>query len=695
MTAAEPIAATSSAPRRIGDLKVFANLLRKELAESRGIIIAGLTIFWLMPALWELLYWAVDPEHEFLPGFAWVLVVGAGWLYAIIVGGHTVCRDWGKAEEHFLLAQPVGPRWVISAKFIAGALVVAVVAAVAGLWDLCVSHVSDAVFSAGEHRALLVASTIAIGAMTLGYGVAFAAAVMTRQTLASIMVSGLVLVIWLAAPMLSGRLASLQPTLNLITPSSIKLESLFLLVVLAGPIACVCLALIWSTRERVIRLGYKPLAWSLALVVLALFSMAMTEVGNALRVKDQTLLYESVQRPKLHIYESHVARQGDRFYIVSPHWPPEQDLDWAMASFRVNEDGRIADIRRTTVPNPARSWPGNVDEYAWFRHLTLNEAGHFIATGHRMQLVPKAHDPNKHSRRRRGLWRIDFVWPEHGPLQVLSDSALQLPVEGRFQAKRAVSCASTDRYAYVLYYLPPEKKLPVPDRKRQTTMTLHVYEWSDGPNAQPRYEILLPRYCRKLELLDGTLTLYDERERPRITFDAEHPELLATSSAPSSSPSSQTIDLRSQALPFPADRPGGGSATGTCAQGLIYAVDRFGLRILQTGADGPWLTPVGEYLASPLSMVFYRPSWYPPRLLDNALLLHFPSGNEPVGPALVAYDVSEPTRPRRVGFFHGGFDTPWLQRNILATDRHLVMFQPVYVSGYWDNCRVTVLDRPR
>ena len=112
----------------ISSTAVMANLLRKELRESRPMLVVGLWTFWLMPAILEWLYalffsW----RGEFLAGFAWVLVAAAGWFFTILVAAHSVCRDWGKVEEHFLLAKPVTVAQVLLAKLVSALCVVAVV----------------------------------------------------------------------------------------------------------------------------------------------------------------------------------------------------------------------------------------------------------------------------------------------------------------------------------------------------------------------------------------------------------------------------------------------------------------------------------------------------------------------------------------------------------------------------------------
>ena len=64
-------------------------------------------------------------------------------------------------------------------------------------------------------------------------------------------------------------------------------------------------------------------------------------------------------------------------------------------------------------------------------------------------------------------------------------------------------------------------------------------------------------------------------------------------------------------------------------------------------------------------------------LFDNALLIETGDDN------ITAYDVSDPQRPRKVGF--AAYKNYWYQPLVEATDRHLVVI---------DQQTVTVFDRP-
>ena len=98
------------------------NLSRKEYRDVREALIGGIAIFWVLPIILESLLLAISRDREAFP-FVWALVATVGWLYAVVIGAHTVCHDWGKAEERFLLAMPVSARQVIWTKLKTGAAV--------------------------------------------------------------------------------------------------------------------------------------------------------------------------------------------------------------------------------------------------------------------------------------------------------------------------------------------------------------------------------------------------------------------------------------------------------------------------------------------------------------------------------------------------------------------------------------------
>ena len=107
---------------------------------------------------------------------------------------------------------------------------------------------------------------------------------------------------------------------------------------------------------------------------------------------------------------------------------------------------------------------------------------------------------------------------------------------------------------------------------------------------------------------------------------------------------------------------------------IAYLSDLLGLRVGRQTHPERWEI-VGECRTSPLAMLFRWYSW--PQSLDNSLLIeHGERG-------IIAYDVSTPSYPRRVGFFNAlgsGYDD-----TVLATERHLVLLELNLI---------TVLDRP-
>ena len=165
--------------------------------------------------------------------------------------------------------------------------------------------------------------------VAVGYVLAFSLAVLTRQMLSSVLFASLAIFLWVTAPLISSRLAFLDPSPQVFSSpraSAFVLEDLRFSATLIGQavivafcvIASIGAALIGCARERVIRLGYKPLAWTAALLVLLLFSAAMSELGNSLAVRAQVVLAPRLSLGKVPMLNQAVAAacSGDRCYAL-------------------------------------------------------------------------------------------------------------------------------------------------------------------------------------------------------------------------------------------------------------------------------------------------------------------------------------------------------------------------------------------
>ncbi len=646
----------------------FGNLIRKECQESRGAAIAGLAVFWLVPALLELLDLVLEGHYGTFP-FAWSLLIGAGWMYAIILGAHTVCRDWGKAEEHFLLAQPVSAQAVVGAKLITGAMLVAGVIVLVAAWETLLAYWGGfgAAFrpiqeSVSYWHAARVTTIAAISGMAVGYALAFAVAVITRQMLASTVVATLVLLVWAITPLLSSHLTRFSVLLFSPNGPAMIISGSFVFVSVLGLIVGVATSLVCATRERAIRLGHKQLAWMISLVMLALFGVAMTEVGNSLQVRDQAEAFDS---ESWYWGSTRMIQRGNRFFIS---YCDCNGHAWSMATFRVADNGRIQDLRRAAVPgmlpsllldgsNPDRKQVELRDELTGF---AFNENGQLVVTRRRMRLTGT-----------RGcwrwtvanLWRTTLAWPDSGEPEILSRVELALP-PGKSLTDTASEYRHDDglaRYAY----LEGEGKL-------------YVFDWSEGPHPTPRFEIPLPQDTDYVRVWGGKLNVGVQSGDSKhgikdvATFDADHPETLLDKQ-------NWSFHVRSTLehdWPQGFERPGGLLLQVDQHADIAYLSDLLGLRIARQTRTRIWET-VGECRTSPLAMLFRLVPQ--PKAFGDSLLI------ENGAQGFTAYDVSNPSRPRRVGFFNALASWYGYDDMVLATERHLVLREFNLV---------TVLDRP-
>lgn len=654
---------------------VFGNLIRKECLESQGVVIAGLAIFWLVPAVLGLFELALAGRRDVFP-FAWLVVIAAGWLYAVIVGAHTVCRDWGKAEEHFLLAQPVSPRTVVCAKLINGAVAVALVLAIAVAWDAI--FIRETALAAADKPEWLLMIFSAACIMFAGYVMAFAVAVMTRQMLASIVVATLVLIVWAIAPLFSFHLARFWAPALLLGEQHLTAVAPFVLVSLLILAVGVVVSFYYSTREQVFRLGNKQLAWAAALVMLALFGVAMSEVGNSLHVRDQAVFGD----PRLVRGLTWTIRRGGRFITAYCEYRPESHpvmAGWFLASFHVSDGGHIQNLRRTPIPGMLPSVYFGVQKAGHTGDqligLFFDKDGHIVISGQREKIQSDRHDSNLET-----IWRTTLAWPDGGDLEVLSHAELTLPPGERVHNTESwyeswhEGRDHAPRYAYLVSLVASTAGNVASYRDDK----LYVFDWSDGLHPEPRYIIPLPQEDLHVSLRNGKVHVWTESGHfPNqhffsTDFDADRPETF--------------LDKQNWSLKGPQvthayqwiqefERLGEGSIRVDQHGDVAYLSDQLGLRVARLTHPGRWEI-IGEYRTSPLSMLFRGYTW--PQALDDSLVIdHDMRG-------IITYDVSDPTHPRRIGFFNA-VDLSPLDTSVFAIGKYLVLRE---------NDLITVLDRP-
>jgi len=708
---------------------LFGHLVRKELRESAGAIIAGLSIYWIMPALLELSYIACDPHHELLPGFGWGLILATGWLYAVVVGAQTVCRDWGRPEEHFLLGRPVTPRTVVWAKLLAGVAVVAGVALVCCLWDWLL----PAVFSGPQARMadadgryswvwLVLGCVLAVSFVT-----AFATAVMTRQMLPSILVPSLLLLLWSTAPLISRHLTFLGPAqiydpslwsgghASTLSDAEVPTNVPFVLLACVWTAAAAVTALLTCTRERLIRLGHKPLAWATAVAVIVLFSLAMNEVGNSLTVRDHCTLLGRDAGIGIVGPDSHdVASCGNHFVFLStiygsasnayvPYRRDETasygDRASHLTAFRIDDEGRVCGARRTSLGS-----------------LHSDEDLRFASPdGHRR---PEARCPFSELLRWSFLTRIvvlddpeahilmggvvgdtvrrlRLVWPEDGKLEILSEASVSLPSgeELDYPAKHLM----TARYSYLTQRVRSTEP-PSSEGGREAYLrrrVLRVVDWSDEARPQMRYSIPLPAgttICQRQRYL-AFIRPTSDKDWEIDAVPIDNPDVLAELQAHPTNLFRPVPNAWWRAVqPFRVGelqriRTHHPLAWALGSNGVLYVSDELGIRAFGPEESGTRRL-IGEYWRSPFSMLSHNGPWqlwswrsWSWEMWNDECGLQINDNSLLIEPGLFTYDVSDPARLQRTGFFNA---LPSAQ--IIATPNHLVLLE---------YSLVTVVDRPR
>lgn len=671
--------------RNVSTVARFANLLRKELHESRVVILIGACIFFAMPTLWGLIYLAIDSHHK--PGmpFALFLSVGVGWLYAIIVGAHTVCRDWGRPEEYFLLARPLSPRMAIGAKLLAGLIVLTIIGLFVGLADTFTFVIPKGGDQLGrtEHLTVCWAAGYVVLLMIGGYLLAFVAAVMTRQMLTSTLLAVLVLVIWYAAPLIFQPLDFLHPAvgghstrfyMTFIRPTWLTANLPFICAVLLCVIAAVSLSFAAAGWERTFRLGHKTLAWVFAVVILALFAGAMLEVGNSLTVMDVAVVPRSGDPAMASISHWLLVSKGDRCLAMPAYDPMRASEDKrrnmnykSFITFRVDELARIRDLRTATLCyslDPDETLlPAGVKfchrvNFRFIRYLSdfdVSPQGDWVIKG----LLCDASPPQ--------VFKMGLSWQTDGEPRVKSLQFAVPSQDNRYHAGTyrgdlvLLRFAATNRHAYCEYAV--RENRPSVVNPYTHPRVLYVFDWVDTDSLdQPIFpsQILMedsPQYRAWMEAGKGD----KQFEALQWHGPASFHEINVGGSG-----TAQTRDLYpADWSPMPAlaashdsGLPGlmARQATETALGGTDYykiawderrnlAIirDTQGLRFFEPSPEGP--KAVGAFLASPLSMALRRQTISLAMLDDHRLA-------ELDASSLMLYEMTDPSNPRRIGFFN-------------------------------------------
>ncbi len=687
--------AAVAAPPRRRSRGAWLSLFLKELRESRGLLIAGLWTCWLMPAALEVPYMLVmEGRLCFIP-IVGVTLVSVGWFFAIVTGAQVVCRDWGRAEEHFLRAQPVSPGAIVFAKWWAGLLVVAVVVLVPAIWTGVFMALDPIIHARPDDPDLRVlVSTFGIVFLT-GFAIAFATAFVTRQMLTSVLTGVLAIVGWWMAPWLSHRFDFLRPAFmqqdRVVAYESERgamLGAAFTVTVLFVVLAA-WLAASWAARrELAIRVAPKSLAWGVAAIVLVVFTAAMNEVGSTLAIRDHHVLpseYGAVTSQHVLILERKFTSSGDTGFILAPrswdHMP--------IARFRLTATGKIAELQTTdlwpTLRIPERSVAVAVPEFS-------------AAGPDQLRMTIVTASASRRSNQSMGLARVRLGWPAVGGATQISKREQKLPEDPGDDAYylNFAGAVTTEKYSYLLIQAWPKTPAGEPRMDPQGNAKWHyrlyVFDWSEKSESDVARMIRLPdhwgnstRQSMDLALVAGKLVLFSTNYPGALAFAFDPNDPAGWTDALEKGAPSPAPDFYAMAGVTQTTRvPQWFSSCGYPAQSvaydgsrdLIYFDGSQVLGVCPAGDDGIIREePLGIYRFNVLSTLL-RSQQMGLQIIDGNRLL------EKSSQVLSVFDVSDPRHPRRLGFFNVASST---NMDVFPLGDHLLLLE---------GRSLTVLDLP-
>lgn len=355
---------------------VLRALRFKESLENRPALLIGWIIFVVLPLIWSgLLIW-IDPHHEVNAGFVTLTLIVGGWLFGAVFGAQIVCRDFGRREGHFLISRPVAAREAASAKFWVGFFELGCVLVTTAIIEIVLfamsRHAANPIFqSLLPLRNLLLAALATVAA----YAIAFVAAVITRNALAASLVATFLLVLVAVSPLLISGLsrlleaparwrwetyvavqseleqrAKVDPNFDFalafrehnfaltdaVAAFAIPLAGFALLA--AALVALAWLgrhATTWNTR---VELHTKSVAWAIAAIVVGLLVAAFREVGATIPITSRFWWPGGIQVQS---------------YAAAPHWlVATSSYAGAVYSLEIDDAGRAGNLNQINLPEP-------------------------------------------------------------------------------------------------------------------------------------------------------------------------------------------------------------------------------------------------------------------------------------------------------------------------------------------------------
>jgi hypothetical protein len=440
----------------------------------------------------------------------------------------------------------------------------------------------------------------------------------------------------------------------------------FLACVAACTGLCLVVALRSSTAERTMRIGQKPLAWTVALVAVALFVAAMFEVGTSVKVCDRVRLFGNMDwwahYPWIH-------RDDNACTVIQA-----QDR-LVMTRFRIGANGKVADLSQGRLEIPpsqprVRGGVGQDGRIMDVLDIKWNSSQDLTVTCLAEQAC-KVHDPVATGEAQqpgtvstyRFLGRLRIRWPEGDQPRIVAASLAGSPVDVVPDPNMAGlayhlgSFVRTDKYAYLVYDMTGTVYVDGRLVRRPELLAnegqawpslLQVYDWSAEGVAKKVFEVILPPTLRIEQMARGLLFSGSiqrvESSEPVVAVVAAMPldDLEAVKEAFSHGlpkPLHATTDLTKY----------GRSVPRSCAQWPRQELeDRARGLTFRSESDGIAMTRWGSqfgYRPSLLARAFRGPGGRL-TLLDENLLA------EVVENRLALYDISDADQIRRVGFYN-------------------------------------------
>ncbi len=623
---------------------MLLNLLKKEFSESRGGFAVGMLIFIIVPLAYEILLIVMDPGlHQTLPLMGSLFTILC-CLYAMILGSHIVCRDWGTDAETFLLAQPVSRFQVVRAKFLTGLIQLIAIGTI--IWTIESSFERYDLFPRGasvrdwtfDGNPTIAATIIPLS--LLGYYVTFALALFTRKLLTSIFLTFLMALTWLIAPLLNKHLVVLHPRWILENDIRGTVGAPFFIFFGCAMVFAWAVIRIGSRSEKIYSLSPKLLTYLVAGVVLCLFGLSFQEKGESLIFRSEASLASKNEGRDQQI--SHLFHKDRDFYFISEDSSNHNHFPKNIGTFRIDDKGKVSDLSLYPFPylpfgktedktpsTQGKQSAGKKGSLYYIRNFYKNKNENLVIDWLVETTVEK---PN-------GNILIEERFLEHLEVDLMG----KVLMRARFlyennETTSYIKYITSERFCYKTYRL-----------KNSSNTFIEVYDLSNSINPHPKLSFSIP-FNTFVRVVNNKLILQKVHALEQLYWicDADQPDQIKNATG------NFTSDIRS-------------------IQSLRYISSTYGLFILTNDPSDP--SPIlGRSIASPLSWPsrFNNVHRWNTQNPDNSSIVI-----ESVNRTSILYDVSNPHHPQRVGFLTSRY-FPMLVADkfvILNTDQKIEIYE--------------------